>query len=152
MVDHLGTRGSSLSTHLSRIIMDVKYLFAPARSSTLQSSRMVYPRLKDLLKFYYPLPLSTEVLVVLPEASKDPLEDLDQFGLIGRKHWNGAVHRLRGPLDRSHRHQGISGPGVARNRTIATNTVSPEGRLKTLDLWAKISTDRDSEWEEAEDI
>ncbi|RWW67235.1 hypothetical protein BHE74_00025332 [Ensete ventricosum] len=124
MVDHLGTRGSSLSTHLNRIIMDVKYLSAPARSSTLQSSRMVYPRLEDLLKFYYPLPLSAEVLVVLPEAS----------------------------VDRSHRHQGISGPGVAWNGMIATNIVSPEGRLKTLDLWAKISTDRDSEWEEAEDI
>ncbi|RWW39783.1 hypothetical protein BHE74_00054851 [Ensete ventricosum] len=36
--------------------------------------------------------------------------------------------------------------------TTATDTESPEGRLKTLDLWAKILTDRDSEWEEVKDI
>ncbi|RRT80370.1 hypothetical protein B296_00012237 [Ensete ventricosum] len=38
------------------------------------------------------------------------------------------------------------------NGTIATDIESLKGRLKTLDLWAKISTDRDSEWEEVKDI
>ncbi|RRT82536.1 hypothetical protein B296_00014990 [Ensete ventricosum] len=38
------------------------------------------------------------------------------------------------------------------DRTTATDTESPEGRLKTIDLWAEILTDRDSEWEEAKDI
>ncbi|RWW14684.1 hypothetical protein GW17_00021522 [Ensete ventricosum] len=43
-------------------------------------------------------------------------------------------------------------PGALDDGTTATDTESPEGRLKTLDLWAKISTDQDSEWEEAEDM
>ncbi|RWW67634.1 hypothetical protein BHE74_00024902 [Ensete ventricosum] len=44
MVDHLGTKGSSPSTHFSRIMVEAKYLSAPTRSSTSHSSLMVYPR------------------------------------------------------------------------------------------------------------
>ncbi|RWV77862.1 hypothetical protein GW17_00061253 [Ensete ventricosum] len=43
-------------------------------------------------------------------------------------------------------------PRALDDRMTATDTESPEGRLKTLDLWAEILTDWDSEWEEAKDI
>ncbi|RZR73456.1 hypothetical protein BHM03_00024573 [Ensete ventricosum] len=41
---------------------------------------------------------------------------------------------------------------VIIRRPTATDMESPEGRLKTLDLWVESSTDRDLKWEEAEDI
>ncbi|RWW63314.1 hypothetical protein BHE74_00029514 [Ensete ventricosum] len=44
MADHLGTRGSSLSTDFSCVIMETKYLSTPTRSSTSHRSQMVYPR------------------------------------------------------------------------------------------------------------
>ncbi|RZR88435.1 hypothetical protein BHM03_00016015 [Ensete ventricosum] len=44
MADHLGTRGSSLSTDFSCVIMEIKYLSTPTRSSTSHRSQMVYPR------------------------------------------------------------------------------------------------------------
>ncbi|RRT41714.1 hypothetical protein B296_00056906 [Ensete ventricosum] len=68
---------------------------------------MVYPCSRTSSSSTTPFPFLAEVLMVLPEASetirgplsisvssyplplrKDPPEDLDQFGLIGRKHWH----------------------------------------------------------------
>ncbi|RWW41768.1 hypothetical protein BHE74_00052736 [Ensete ventricosum] len=46
----------------------------------------------------------------------------------------------------------LESPRALDEGTITTNTESPEGRLKTLDLRAEILIDQDSEWEEAEDI
>ncbi|RZR86862.1 hypothetical protein BHM03_00014147 [Ensete ventricosum] len=43
-------------------------------------------------------------------------------------------------------------PETSDDEMITTDTESPKGRLKSLDLWVKISTERDSKWEEAEDI
>ncbi|RWV81933.1 hypothetical protein BHE74_00033065 [Ensete ventricosum] len=54
MADHLGTRWSSPSTIFNRIMMEAKYLSAPARSSTSHCSRMVYPRSR-LLEFHLAL-------------------------------------------------------------------------------------------------
>ncbi|RWV85135.1 hypothetical protein GW17_00053098, partial [Ensete ventricosum] len=69
MVGHLGTKGSSPSTPFSRIMIEVKYLSAPARSSTLHSSLMVYPRSGASPSSTIPLTLSIEDLAVLLEAS-----------------------------------------------------------------------------------
>ncbi|RWW42705.1 hypothetical protein BHE74_00051717 [Ensete ventricosum] len=69
MVDHLGTRGFALSTHFSCVIMEAKYLSAPAQSSTSQSSHMVYPDSGTPSSSTIPLPMSTKVLAVFPEAS-----------------------------------------------------------------------------------
>ncbi|RRT72268.1 hypothetical protein B296_00003042 [Ensete ventricosum] len=49
--------------------MEVKYLFTPARSSTSHSSHVVYPCSGTSSSSTIPLPLSAEVLAVLPEAS-----------------------------------------------------------------------------------
>ncbi|RZR87595.1 hypothetical protein BHM03_00015035 [Ensete ventricosum] len=43
-------------------------------------------------------------------------------------------------------------PGALDDGTIAIDIEAPEGQLRTLDLWAEILINRDSEWEEAEDI
>ncbi|RRT58539.1 hypothetical protein B296_00001350 [Ensete ventricosum] len=69
MVNHLGTKGFSPSMHFSCIIIEAKYLSVLARSSTSYSSLMVYPRSGTSSSYTIPLPLSVEVLAVLPEAS-----------------------------------------------------------------------------------
>ncbi|RRT66598.1 hypothetical protein B296_00040079, partial [Ensete ventricosum] len=50
-------------------MMEAKYLSALARFSTSYSSLMVYPHLGTSSSSTIPLPLSAEVLAVLPEAS-----------------------------------------------------------------------------------
>ncbi|RWV92945.1 hypothetical protein GW17_00044634 [Ensete ventricosum] len=69
MVDHLDTKGSSPSMHFSHVMIEVKYQSTPARSSISHSSLMGYPRSGNSPSSTIPLPLSVEVLVVLPEAS-----------------------------------------------------------------------------------
>ncbi|RRT66605.1 hypothetical protein B296_00009516 [Ensete ventricosum] len=69
LVGHLGTKGSSPSTPFSRVMIEVKYLSSPARSSTLYSSLMVYPRSGASPSSTVPLTLSAGDLAVLPEAS-----------------------------------------------------------------------------------
>ncbi|RRT45914.1 hypothetical protein B296_00021520 [Ensete ventricosum] len=49
--------------------MEAKYLSTPARSSTSQSSYMVYPRSGTSSSSTIPLPLSAKVFSVLPEVS-----------------------------------------------------------------------------------
>ncbi|RRT80452.1 hypothetical protein B296_00017292 [Ensete ventricosum] len=69
MVDHLGTKRSSPSTHFSRVMIEAKYLSALAQSSTSHNSFMVYPRSGTSPSSIVPLPLSVKVLVVFLEAS-----------------------------------------------------------------------------------
>ncbi|RZS17040.1 hypothetical protein BHM03_00049145 [Ensete ventricosum] len=69
MVNHLGTKGSLPSTDFSHLVIEAKYLSAPIGSLTLHSSLMVHPHSGTSLSSTVPLPLSAEVLAVLPKVS-----------------------------------------------------------------------------------
>ncbi|RRT58253.1 hypothetical protein B296_00034283 [Ensete ventricosum] len=69
MIDHLVTRGSSPSVGFNLVMMLAKYLSAPARSSTSQRSRLVYPHTGASSNSITFFPLYIGDLVELTEAS-----------------------------------------------------------------------------------